>query len=212
MEDSSTKTALGCLFLILIIIGVVQLIYGNSWGFAFFIGGIVIWGLGYIKSDSTPTSNEGLSGYGTVDEIAALAKIHAKQPDVVALKDIDFDEISPNENEVEYRIVGINYRNLAAKDIGYSDKFSIKADKGNAHDKYAVEIYNARGSLSGYLERPDNKFWFKFLLYAKPNAPQMDCRGYIDTFVTDEGKQKYYGKIYLPQIEEDEDYHKIMNS
>lgn len=209
MDKSNTVAAYGCLFSVLIITGIILLFNDNNWGYLFIIGGVVVWGVGAAKKNSDTPSNEGLSGYGTVDETATLANYNKKNSSTPA-EIIDFDEISPEEDEIEYCIVGINFRNLSAKDVGYSDSFSIKADTENSHDKYAVEIYNARGSFAGYLEQPDNEFWFKFLTKAKKGAPWMHCRGYIGIFKNERDEYKYYGKVYLPEIEQDEQYHEIM--
>ena len=45
---------------------------------------------------------------------------------------------------------------------------------------------------------------------AKKGAPWMHCRGYIGIFKNERDEYKYYGKVYLPEIEQDEQYHEIM--
>ena len=123
-----------------------------------------------------------------------------------------FDDVKPEDDEIEYRIVGTNYRDLSKKDIGYSENFCLNA-ADDVKDKYAVEVYNGRGTLVGYIERDLNKFWHKLLIKANPDNPVMRCRGYIGQFRNDNNELKFYGRIYLPEIDEkDPDYKKIMNS
>lgn len=123
-----------------------------------------------------------------------------------------FDDVKPEDDEVEYKIVGSNYRDLSKKDIGYSENFCLNATDDVKGDKYAVEIYNGHGNLVGYLERDINKFWHKLLMKANPNNPVMRCRGYIGQFRNDNDELKFYGRVYLPEIDEkDPDYKKIMN-
>ena len=38
-----------------------------------------------------------------------------------------FDDVKPEDDEVEYKIVGSNYRELSKKDIGYSENFCLNA-------------------------------------------------------------------------------------
>lgn len=124
-----------------------------------------------------------------------------------------FDDVKPEEEEVEYKIVGTNYRDLSPKDIGYSEDFRLNATDEVKEDKYAVEVYNGRGNLVGYLERDLNKFWHKLLMKANPDNPVMRCRGYIGQFRNDNDELKFYGRVYLPEVDErDPDYKKIMNS
>ena len=124
-----------------------------------------------------------------------------------------FDDVKPEDDEIEYKIVGTNYRNLSKKDIGYSENFCLNAADDVKGDKYAVEVYNGRGNLVGYLERDLNKFWHKLLMKGNPDNPIMRCRGYIGQFRKDNNELKFYGRIYLPEIDEkDPDYKKIMNS
>lgn len=123
-----------------------------------------------------------------------------------------FDDVKPEDDEVEYKIVGSNYRDLSKKDIGYSENFCLNATDEVKGDKYAVEIYNGHGNLVGYLERDINKFWHKLLMKANSNNPVMRCRGYIGQFRNDNDELKFYGRVYLPEIDEkDPDYKKIMN-
>lgn len=123
-----------------------------------------------------------------------------------------FDDVKPSDDEVEYRIVGTNYRDLSKKDIGYSDNFFLNATDEVKGDKYAVEIYNERRKLVGYIEHDLNKFWHKLLIKANPDNPVMRCRGYIGQFRNENDELKFYGKVFLPEIDEkDPDYKKIMN-
>lgn len=123
-----------------------------------------------------------------------------------------FDDVKPEDDEIEYRIVGTNYRDLSKKDIGYSENFCLNAADDVKGDKYAVEVYNGRGNLVGYIERDLNKFWHKLLMKANPDNPVMRCRGYIGQFRNETDELKFYGKVFLPEIDEkDPDYKKIMN-
>lgn len=148
-------------------------------------------------SPNQAKSNADASGYGyTTDEGETL-----------------FDDVKPDDDEIEYRIVGTNYRDLSKKDIGYSENFCLNATDDVKGDKYAVEVYNGRGNLVGYLERDLNKFWHKLLMKANPDNPVMRCRGYIGQFRNDNDELKFYGKVFLPEIDEkDPDYKNIMNS
>lgn len=122
-----------------------------------------------------------------------------------------FDDVKPEDDEIEYRIVGTNYRDLSKKDIGYSENFCLNAADDVKGDKYAVEVYNGRGNLVGYIERDLNKFWHKLLMKANPDNPVMRCRGYIGQFRNENDELKFYGKVFLPEIDEkDPDYKKIM--
>lgn len=123
-----------------------------------------------------------------------------------------FDDVKPEDDEVEYKIIGTNHRDLSKKDIGYSENFYLKATKEVKEDKYAVEIYNGRGRLAGYLDRDLNRFWHKLLMKANPENPVMQCRGFIGQFRNDRDELKFYGKVYLPEVDEtDPDYKRIMN-
>lgn len=123
-----------------------------------------------------------------------------------------FDDVKPEDDEVECKIIGTNYRNLSKKDIGYSENFSLKATDEVKEDKYAIEVYNGDGNLVGFLERDMNKFWHKLLMTANPNNPVMRCRGFIGQFRNDNNKLKFYGKVYLPEVDEtDPDYKRIMD-
>ena len=123
-----------------------------------------------------------------------------------------FDDVKPEDDEVEYKIIGTNHRDLSKKDIGYSENFYLKATKEVKEDKYAVEIYNERGRLAGYLDRDLNRFWHKLLMKANPENPVMQCRGFIGQFRNDRDELKFYGKVYLPEVDEtDPDYKRIMN-
>lgn len=123
-----------------------------------------------------------------------------------------FDDVKPTNEEAEYRIIGVNHRNLSKNDIGYSDNFCLNAADDNKLDKYAVEIYNGRGHLVGYIEQDFNKFWHKLLKKANPSNPVMQCRGFIGQFINNDNELKFYGRVYLPEIDEqDPDYNKIMN-
>lgn len=136
-----------------------------------------------------------------------------KDPLVVEKKvfeEVTFDDVQANDDEEEHRIAGISKMNLSKEDIGYSESFYIRADTSNRYDKYAVEIYNERKMLVGYIPRGENEFWHKLLTYRK-DLPVLKCRGYVGTFMNDRLEMAYYGKIFLPIVEQDEDYKKVMN-
>lgn len=123
-----------------------------------------------------------------------------------------FDDVKTEDDEVECKIIGTNYRELSKKDIGYSESFCLKATNEVKEDKYAIEVYNGQGKLVGYLERDMNRFWHKLLMKANPGNPVMQCRGFIGQFRNNKDELKFYGKVYLPEVDEkDPDYKRIMN-
>ncbi len=114
-------------------------------------------------------------------------------------------DMTPNEGEEEYRIVGTNYRRLTPADVGESERFWIIAEKNNPRDKYAVRVENNNHTHVGYLSKEDNQFWHELLVKSSGGrTPAMKCRGFIGRFYNDDEELSYYGKVFLPEMTDED--------
>lgn len=132
----------------------------------------------------------------------AKAQAAAEEDDDDDISVMTFDDILPQPGEWEYNIAGTNFRHLTYWDIGYSDRFSIRAEPGNPFDDHAVAVYKKRKKV-GYIERGCNEKWFDHLTGEDCPTSVIACRGYIGRYRPEQGKRLvFYGRVFLPKIQQ----------
>lgn len=89
----------------------------------------------------------------------------------------------------KYQMVGMYYRKLNKADMGKFEGYA-KADKYNAHDPFAVSIFNNMGKHVGYLPA-GNKYIYKLLL---ENNQSLPVYGYISC---DKYGNNYIGEVAI---------------
>lgn len=84
----------------------------------------------------------------------------------------------------KYQMVGMYYRKLKKSDIGKFEGYA-KAEKYNAHDPFAVSIYNNMGKHLGYLPS-GNKYIHGLILENNQSLPvygYISCDKYVNNYI-----------------------------
>jgi len=128
-------------------------------------------------------------------------------PDVIATNKpgVQFRKAAGTQ-QVKIEIVGESFRvkNVAAVALaaaGKSFDIYLIAEPENPHDKKAVAVYAANLHI-GYIAKPDNKQWFKWVAEARERSEILwgNARAVSRTGTSNTG---IFGHIYMPKVGQD---------